>query len=334
MTSNTPVTATTSVNAVRVGATTTALLVFATILAGTLSPMQSTVNGALGTAVNDGNLAAVISFAVGLIVMIIIIFARPTTRRQALAIPGLIRSRELGWWNYLAGLCGAMVVLSEGVSVGGLGVAVFQIALISGLIVSGVICDRLGVSGSIKQPLTTWRLLGAALAIVATVLTIVPSFHAPGVIALAVLPFAAGLLAGWQPAGNSAVAKQTGSMLVAIGFNFLVGFTALFIALMIRVIVGHATITLPPTWWMYLGGPLGLLSIALMALLVRGIGLLLLGLASVSGQLIGSLGLDVLVPSVGHPLHIVTIIGTVVALVAAGIAMIPAKTMTRLQEHR
>ncbi len=33
--------------------------------------------------------------------------------------------------------------------------------------------------------------------------------------------------------------------------------------------VGHVTIQLPDTWWMCLGGPLGLLSIGLMAILVR-----------------------------------------------------------------
>ncbi len=36
---------------------------------------------------------------------------------------------------------------------------------------------------------------------------------------------------------------------------------------------------------MYLGGPLGLMSIGLMAILVRGLGLLMLGVASTAGQL-------------------------------------------------
>ena len=75
---------------------------------------------------------------------------------------------------------------------------------------------------------------------------------------------------------------------------------------------------------MYLGGPLGLLSIALMALLVRGLGLLLLGLASVAGQLVGSLVLDAAIPALGHTVHVATVIGTVIALVAAGIGMIPS----------
>ncbi|WP_327657778.1 DMT family transporter [Streptomyces sp. NBC_00483] len=306
--------------------TATALLVVATILAGMLSPLQSTVNGALGDTIDDGNAAAVISFGSGLLLMAIIVFARPTTRRQALGLPRQIRTGNLPWWNCLAGLCGGAVVLSEGVSVGALGVAVFQIALVSGMIVSGVICDRVGVTSEVKQPLSPTRLLGAVLAIAATVLAILPSFHVPGTIAFALLPFAAGLLAGWQPAGNSAVARSTGSVLVSIGFNFLVGFTVLLVGLLVRMAAGSVEFALPSTWWMYTGGILGLLSIAFMALLVRGLGLLLLGLSSVAGQLLGSLVLDTINPSLGHTVHVVTVVGTVLGIVAAGIAMIPSRT--------
>ncbi|WP_328333962.1 MULTISPECIES: DMT family transporter [unclassified Streptomyces] len=306
--------------------TTTAVLVLATVLAGLLSPLQSTVNGALGKNINDGNAAAVISFGTGLILMAVIVFARPTTRRQALSLPRLLRDGTIPWWNCVAGLCGAAVVLSEGVTVGTLGVAVFQIALISGLVISGVVCDRFGATSTVKQPITLPRGLGALLAIAATAVAISPNFQVPGTIALAVLPFAAGLLAGWQPAGNSAVAQGSGSMLVSIGLNFLVGFVVLGIGLLVRASTGSVSFTLPSTWWMYSGGVLGLLSIALMALLVRGLGLLLLGLASIAGQLVGSLILDVISPSVGQPLHAVTVLGTVIALVAAGIGMIPSRS--------
>ncbi|ELL4063629.1 DMT family transporter, partial [Escherichia coli] len=66
---------------------------------------------------------------------------------------------------------------------------------------------------------------------------------------------------------------------------------------------------------MYLGGPLGLMSIGLMAILVRGLGLLMLGVASTAGQLLGSVLIDVLIPSLGNTVYLVTIIGTLFALV-------------------
>ncbi|EIZ9878463.1 DMT family transporter [Escherichia coli] len=80
----------------------------------------------------------------------------------------------------------------------------------------------------------------------------------------------------------------------------MVGFCVLGTALAIRVALGHVTVQLPDVWWMYLGGPLGLMSIGLMAILVRGLGLLMLGVASTAGQLLGSVLIDVLIPSLGN----------------------------------
>lgn len=51
----------------------TPLLMLATILAGMLSPMQSAVNGQLGHWLQDGNACAVISFASGLVVMVLLL---------------------------------------------------------------------------------------------------------------------------------------------------------------------------------------------------------------------------------------------------------------------
>lgn len=202
------------------------LLVLATILAGMLSPMQSAVNGQLGKTLHgDGNATAVISFGSGLVVMAIIILARKSTRQQFASIPRLMKSRQMSWWNWIAGICGAMVVFSEGASASALGVATFQTTLISGLVISGLLCDRFGIGVDLKQPFNFVRIMGAICAIAATVLVVSPNWQAPKVIGLAILPFIAGLLAGWQPAGNSAVGKATGSMLVSVTWNFIVGFS-------------------------------------------------------------------------------------------------------------
>ena len=145
----------------------------------------------------------------------------------------------------------------------------------------------------------------------------------------------AGLLAGWQPAGNAKVAEATGSMLVSITWNFIVGFCVLGTALAIRVALGHVTVQLPDVWWMYLSGPLVLMSIGLMAILVRGLGLLMLGVASTAGQLLGSVLIDVLIPSLGNTVYLVTIIGTLFALVGAIVTTIPeyraSKTMKKME---
>ncbi len=301
----------------------TPFLMIATVLAGMLSPMQSAVNGQLGDVLKDGNASAVISFASGLVVMFFVILAKKQTRQQFAAIPSLIKNKKIPLWNWFAGLCGAMVVFSEGASASALGIATFQTALISALLLSGLLCDRFGIGIDEKKPFTTFRVLGAVFAVIATLFVVLPQWHSSSAIYLAILPFLAGLLAGWQPAGNSKVADATGSMLVSITWNFIVGFTVLTIALVIRMALGHITLELPGVWWMYLGGPLGLMSIALMAILVRGLGLLMLGVASTAGQLLGSVLIDTLLPSLGNTVYFVTIIGTLFALVGAIITTIP-----------
>ena len=306
------------------------LLMLATILAGTLSPMQSAVNGELGHWLNDGNACAVISFASGLVVMFFIIMAKKETRQQFASIPSLIKQRKIPLWNWFAGLCGAMVVFSEGASASALGVATFQTALISALILSGLLCDRFGIGVSEKKYFTSYRIIGAIFAVVATVFVVSPQWRSTSFILLAILPFMAGLLAGWQPAGNAKVAEATGSMLVSITWNFIVGFTVLGIALLVRISLGHVSFQLPDTWWMYLGGPLGLMSIGLMAILVRGLGLLMLGVASTAGQLLGSVLIDLLIPALGNTVYFVTLVGTVFALVGAIVTTIPDFKQARL----
>lgn len=306
------------------------LLMLATILAGTLSPMQSAVNGELGHWLKDGNACAVISFASGLVVMFFIIMAKKETRQQFASIPSLIKQRKIPLWNWFAGLCGAMVVFSEGASASALGVATFQTALISALILSGLLCDRFGIGVSEKKYFTSYRVIGAIFAVVATVFVVSPQWRSTSFILLAVLPFMAGLLAGWQPAGNAKVAEATGSMLVSITWNFIVGFTVLGIALLIRIALGHVSFQLPDAWWMYLGGPLGLMSIGLMAILVRGLGLLMLGVASTAGQLLGSVLIDVLIPALGNTVYFVTLVGTFFALIGAIVTTIPDFKSARL----
>lgn len=175
----------------------TPLLMLATILAGMLSPMQSAVNGQLGHWLQDGNACAVISFASGLVVMFFIIIARKETRQQFASIPTLIKKRKIPLWNWFAGLCGAMVVFSEGASASALGVATFQTALISALLLSGLLCDRFGIGVEEKKYFTPWRITGALFAVIATIFVVSPQWHSTSFILLAILPFLAGLLAGW-----------------------------------------------------------------------------------------------------------------------------------------
>ena len=78
--------------------------------------------------------------------------------------------------------------------------------------------------------------------------------------------------------------------------------------------------TLPAQPWLYLGGPLGMVFIGIAAAVVRRTGVLLLGLSMISGQLIGALLLDEIVPERDGRPGANIFVGIAVALVAILIA--------------
>jgi transporter family-2 protein len=82
-------------------------------------------------------------------------------------------------------------------------------------------------------------------------------------------------------------------------------------------------------WWLYVGGTLGIVFIAVGAAVVRYTGVLLLGLGMISGQVTGALLLDEIVPGdAGRP-GWNTILGAVLTLMAVAVAVLPARRSRR-----
>jgi transporter family-2 protein len=137
------------------------------------------------------------------------------------------------------------------------------------------------------------------------VLIAVSGRFSTGSLALAavVLTVTAGFLQTFQQAVNGQVAMRTGDPLVATFMNFLVGTTALVVALAVEhLVLQHAWISPPAPWAspvLWIGGSLGIVWIMTAARVVRPLGVLLFALLSIGGQLVGSLVLDVVVPTPG-----------------------------------
>jgi bacterial/archaeal transporter family-2 protein len=75
----------------------------------------------------------------------------------------------------------------------------------------------------------------------------------------------------------------------------------------------------PGEWWLYVGGVLGAIYIALAAVAVGELGVLRLSLATVAGQLVAAVVLDVVWPAPGISLRAPTVIGAVLTLVAVAV---------------
>jgi transporter family-2 protein len=292
------------------------------LLCGALVAIQSRINGELGSRLGDGFTAASISFGSGLVILAVALAIAPAGRRGLARVREALRDRRLRWWYVCGGAAGSFLVLSQGLAAAALGVALFTVAVVAGQTISGLVLDRVGIGPGGRRPLTAARLVGALLALVAVTWAVSAQFGGSAPVWLMLLPFIAGLGTGWQQAVNGQVRVVAESALTATFINFAVGTTVLVVLMLIRWGVGGMPHRLPTEPWLYIGGALGCVFIGVTALLVRITGVLLLGLATVAGQLVAALLLDLLLPTAGHQLAASTIGGTLLAIVAVAVASV------------
>ncbi|PPB49795.1 hypothetical protein C4K88_07265 [Arthrobacter pityocampae] len=297
------------------------------LVAGLAIPVQGRINGALGTALDDGIAAALISFGTGLVVMIVLTLALPSARAGALQIIPSVRERRFPPFYIAAGAIGAFFVFSQSLTIGIIGVALFTVATVMGQSLSGLLVDRAGIGPGGRRAATPMRMIGVVLTVLSVIWAVSPRFGAAGDVSAwlipVLLPVLAGVLMSFQQAMNGTAALHYGTPLAATLMNFIAGTVVLLAAWLIRVAVAGFGNPLPTEWWYYLGGPMGCIFIALGALLVRSLGVLLTGLCMIGGQLVGSLLLDLVVPAPGTIVVFATVAGTLLTLVAIILTTLP-----------
>ncbi|GAA3405383.1 MULTISPECIES: DMT family transporter [Pseudarthrobacter] len=309
--------------------------------AGLAIPVQGRINGALGTRLNDGIAAAVVSFSTGLVVMILISLLLPRGRAGLARILPAVRSRAFPRIYVLAGGIGALFVFAQSFTVGILGVALFTVATVTGQTVSGLLVDKLGIGPAGRKSVTAIRVIGCLLTIAAVAWAVSPRFAAAGgtpgmaadggagpggpaaLLVPLLLPVAAGFLMSFQQAMNGTATVHYGTPIAATLVNFIAGSVVLWTAYAVKVSVAGPGNPLPAEWWYYLGGPMGCVFIGLGALLVRSLGVLVTGLGMIAGQLLGSLALDVVLPAPGTIVAPATVLGTILTLAAIILATLP-----------
>lgn len=170
---------------------------------------------------------------------------------------------------------------------------------------------------------------------VAVLLAVSDRFREPSTLALALLPLLAGVAVAWQQAVNGWVRVVTESTLTATLINFTAGTAVLLVAFLVSLALrGLPPGELPNDLWLYLGGPIGVTFIAVAAAVVRLTGVLLLGLATVAGQVVGAVLLDVLMPSAASHPDPTTLLGAVLTLVAVAVAALGGRVRAWSSETR
>ncbi|ASO22698.1 transporter family-2 protein [Actinoalloteichus hoggarensis] len=303
----------------------------AAVVSGGAVAAQTRINGELADRVGSGFTAALISFGVGLVFVGLLVLVLPSGRRGMRRIAAALRARDesagpvLRPWQCLGGACGAFLVLSQGLTAAAIGVSMFTVAVVGGQVASGLLVDRFGIGPGGVRAITNLRIAGAVVAVLAVLIAVSGRIGDPRTLILAVLPALAGVGIAWQQAVNGRVRAAAGASMPATLVNFAVGTVILIVAFLISTLITGLPAELPREPWLYLGGLIGVLFIALGAMVVARIGVLLLGLSSIAGQLIGAVLLDLLVPSSAAELTASTLVGSGLTLVAVVLAMLPGR---------
>ncbi|PFG44738.1 transporter family-2 protein [Isoptericola jiangsuensis] len=330
--------------------------VAAAVVAGLGAAAQTRVNGSLAVHVGSGFGAAVISFGSGLVVLTVALACWSAARRAVRQVAGALRAGRLRWWEALGGAAGGCYVAAQGLTVATLGVALFMVAVVAGQSTSSLLVDRAGLAPGGVRLVTLGRALGPALAVVAVAVAVSGSLGRVEGLWLAVVPAVAGALQAWQQAVNGRVRAAAGhapatgpgrapsdapagastafaGVAAATFGNFLVGTVVLVVAFGVSVAVagrppGSLPTDLPADLVLWSGGILGIVFIAIQAAVVHRIGVLLLGLGMIAGQISGALALDLLTPGVPPP-GPATYAGAALTLVAVAIPVVETRLRRR-----
>ncbi len=124
--------------------------------AGVAISTQAPINARLGISLGDSMAAALISFGVGFLLLLIVVVLRD-------ALPKVDALRGVPWWAWGGGVLGAYYVWVAVYSVPKLGVLTLTAALILGQIVGSVALDAFGAFGLPVREISWPRLLAAVM---------------------------------------------------------------------------------------------------------------------------------------------------------------------------
>lgn len=287
------------------------LLLVPVVGCGALLGLQARVNGELGARIGSPLDAATVSFLGGAIVLVALVSSSSRHRR---AIGTLLRGRTRWWWWATGGLAGAAVVAATADGVPKVGVALVSVCVVAGTAAGGLGVDELGLGPGGRRAVSPMRAAGSLLAVAAVALGAVGDRHASVRPLLFAVLFATGAGSALQQAANGRLRQAAANAWVAGLVTFVVGAAVLVVAaLATQQAFGRHW---PNEWWLYTGGPMGVVFIVVAAALVHRVGVLAVSLATVAGQLAAAVVLDAVWPAHGTTLRAQTVAGAALTLVA------------------
>ena len=293
------------------------------VLIGVVVAAQSRINGQLSSDLSNGLAAALISFATGWLILFILLALFKKERVGLFLIFKAVREKRLTLWEVGGGLLGGCFVAVQSITVPQIGVALFTISVVAGQTVSSLIVDKMGITPSGKQQITLPRIIGAIATLIAVFIAVYPDLtnsqfkFLPLFLALIV-----GVFASIQQGLNGRVNAIAQRPLATAWLNFATGAVIVVIALAINLFAGAKVEPLPHNIWVYTGGSLGLIFVAVSAYIIKHLGVLNFVILNIAGQLAGAVLIDWIAPAKAGSLNSYLIFGTVMTIASIAVSRI------------
>ena len=285
---------------------------FLAAISGLLIALQARANGELSHLLDNGLQAALISFASGLIIIVIVAIFNPSIKQGVRTLAKAIKERNLPSWTLFAGMLGGSFVAVQTQIVPLIGVAIYSVASIAGQSAISLVVDRIGVTGGGKKHITPRRVTAAFVTVFAVFISVADRLDGRDLsIAAVILGVVAGAIVGVQRALNGQINEHSRQSFTTSLLNFAMGTIFLTVLLLIAIVLGENALSPLPTgpWWIYTGGITGVVYIAFTSTIVQHLGVLTFTLISVGGQLVGSLLIDLFSPTEGVQVSIYLVVG-------------------------
>ena len=269
---------------------------------GILIAIQARANGQLSHLMKNNIEAALVSFSSGLVAILVVTAFNPTIRSGITRLCEAVKAQSISRWRLFAGMLGGAAIATQTHTVPLIGVAVYSVTAIAGQTAISLFVDKVGLGGGSRQHISPRRVIAAAITVAAIVISVFDKLQVSTYSAAAViLSTLAGCVIGIQRALNGSINVHTGQSYTTSLLNFIMGTLFLLVFLVLMMVVRGDHLYALPThpWWIYLGGITGVIYIAMASTVVQHLGVLTFTLFSVGGQLVGSLVLDLVLPTSG-----------------------------------
>ncbi|MDF3934293.1 DMT family transporter [Pseudomonas citronellolis] len=125
------------------------------LIAGACLPLQAGINGQLAKQVSSVLAAALISFCVGLLGLLVLTLAN----RELPAVQAL---RSLQWWHWCGGFLGAFFIFIAAFAAPRVGALLFMVLVLAGQLGMAMTLDHFGWAGFRENPISALKVAGIA----------------------------------------------------------------------------------------------------------------------------------------------------------------------------